>query len=418
MDPRSQSQNYGSQSPDRYPTAQRPTPHGAPSNRPPVRRKRRRRRRRKNILPALIVAVIGVVVIALLVMGVRSLFENSAAGKDKDETPSVLDTTPQPTATPAPKPTTTPVPTAAQERDIEGLEVAEYDGTVVVGDGAYEYYKYDNDITGSYINAINTAAQSASGIAQVHAIVMPTSIDIMLPISFLDQYADLTSDQEKASAYILNSLDSSIKKISVYDALKAHCDEDLFFRTDNHITGLGGYYIYHEWAYQNGIMPLSLMELNKKEYDGFKGNIYTNLFIDALTAEKVPVYQSPANLSFSHITETGAMVEAELYPDVSSYDYTQKYRAYMDGTYLYSEITNNDLDDGSCCIIVIDSNGTPVAPYFANHFQKVCIVDYRSYGSSVAELAKEKGATDIIFCTSITATRYSSLVEGLESVND
>ena len=418
MDPRNHSQSYGTPSPDRYPTAQRPTPHGS-TGRPPVRRKRRRRRRRRrNILPILIVAVIGVVIISLLIFGVKSLFENSRSENGKDEVSSVLDTTPEPTATPVPKPTTTPVPLPAEENSIEGLEVNEYEGTVVVGESGYEYYKYDNDLTTAYISAINDAAKSAEGIANMHLIVMPTSIDITLPISFLDRYADLTSDQEKASAYILKSVDSSVMKISVYDALKAHCDEKLFFRTDNHITGLGGYYVYHEWAYQNGIMPLSLMELNKKSYDGFKGNIYTNLFIDALTAEDVEVYESPANLSFSHITETGAMVDAELYPDVSTYDYTQKYRAYMDGTYFYSEIVNNDIKDNSCCVLVIDSNGTPVAPYFANHFQKVCIVDYRSYSGSVAQLAQEKGATDIIYCTSITATRYSSLVEGLDAVND
>ena len=85
MDPRNHSQSYGTPSPDRYPTAQRPTPHGS-TGRPPVRRKRRRRRRRRrNILPILIVAVIGVVIISLLIFGVKSLFENSRSENGKDE---------------------------------------------------------------------------------------------------------------------------------------------------------------------------------------------------------------------------------------------------------------------------------------------------------------------------------------------
>lgn len=79
-------------------------------------------------------------------------------------------------------------------------------------------------------------------------------------------------------------------------------------------------------------------------------------------------------------------------------------------------ITNADAKDDSSCVLVIDSNGTAIAPYIASHYKNVYVIDYRIYGQSATALAQEKGAKDIIVCTSITATRESSLVDGLNNV--
>lgn len=394
----------------------RPNSPQPPNRRPPTRRKKKKSNR--NLLPALVVGVIGVVIIALVIMGIKSLFEGSDKVSTGSESSSVLDATPVPALTPTPEPTASPTPEPAKEADITGKTVEKLDEMVIVGDGAYEYYKYNNDVATNYISAINSAGSSAAGISDVYEMIIPTSIDIMLPLDFLNDYADVTSDQQKASAYILSSLDSSVKTVSVYDALKAHCDENLYFRTDNHISGLGAYYMYEQWAYAKGVTPISLSDCTKKDYDGFLGNIYTSTLSSAISeSETVSVYEPKASLSMQYMIEDGSLTDGSVFPDVANYDTSYKYSAFLDGTHIYSVINNSSITDGSAAVLVIDSNGTAIAPFIACHYQTLYVIDYRSYSASAASLAQEKGASDIIYCTSITATIAQSLVDSLENVN-
>ena len=50
------------------------------------------------------------------------------------------------------------------------------------------------------------------------------------------------------------------------------------------------------------------------------------------------------------------------------------------------------------------------------HYQNVYVVDYRSYSGSIPELAREKGASDVIVLSNVIATSSSSAVEGLRSL--
>lgn len=399
--------------------SQRHNPQGhntvrpASSGRPPVRK---RRKKKKNLLPALVLGIIGVVIIALIIMGVKSLFEGKPEEEKSPESSSILDFTPPPTPTPKATPTPPPAPTPAKEADITGLEVQQQDDMVMVGDAAYEYYKYDKNTAESYISAINGISKKAKGIADVYDIIIPTSIDVMLPLDFLNDYADYTSDQQKASAYILSAVDKSVKGVPVFDALKSHCDNpELYFKSDNHITGLSAYYIYREWALAKGLTPVELADCEKKTYEGFIGNLANG--IDALSkGENLTVYEPPFDLSYEQLTDSGVLEPAAVFPDASSYDSYYKYNAFLGGSSIMGVITNADAKDDSSCVLVIDSNGTAIAPYIASHYKNVYVIDYRIYGQSATALAQEKGAKDIIVCTSITATRESSLVDGLNNV--
>ena len=70
----------------------------------------------------------------------------------------------------------------------------------------------------------------------VYDMIVPTSIDIMLPES---TRAGLnTDDQKKAIDYMYGSMLDETKKVNIYDTLMSHNDEYLYFRTDHHWTAL------------------------------------------------------------------------------------------------------------------------------------------------------------------------------------
>lgn len=195
-------------------------------------------------------AFIIVAVIIVVAIGIKSASTTAKANGNSILSASAT-ATPEPTATPAP--TQTPKPAAAQEKDISNATVTQYDSLLTVDGTAYEYYKFSGDNATATISAINSMATSLN--VNTYAMMIPSGIDIMLPLSLLDELADVTSDQQKAESYILTSLDSSVKTIATYDQLKAYCDQDLYFNTDNHISGLCGYYIYQQWAAAKGFQP-------------------------------------------------------------------------------------------------------------------------------------------------------------------
>lgn len=387
-------------------------PRENPAHRPPPRK----RKKKFNLLPAIVLGIVGVVIIALIIMGIKTLVENGKAEEEpKGTLESMLEEVSQ-APTPTPEPTPTPGPTAAPEKDITGKEVEDLGNMVVVGDSAYEYYKFNTDIASSYIDSMNKAAESASGKAEVTCMILPSAVDIMLPLSFLNEYAEQTSDQEKAITYLYSKMTGDIRKLSLYAPLKAHCNEDLYFRTDNHVTSLGAYYAYEQWAQSKGLTPLSLSDCEKVEYEGFQGNLYASSESSALSEpETLITYQPKADMTLK-VQEDGELQEWPLFVDVTDYGALYKYSTFLSGSHSYAEITNHDLSDGSACVLVIDSNGTPLAPYIATHYQTTYVIDYRDYTGSAASLASEKGASDILYFTSITATASESLSEYLSNV--
>ncbi len=371
-----------------------------------------RERARINRLTFVILAFIVIAVIIVVAIGIKSASTTAKANGNSVLSASAT-ATPEPTATPAP--TQTPKPTAAQEKDISNATVTQYDSMLTVDGTAYEYYKFNNDNATATISAINSMATSLN--VNTYAMMIPSGIDIMLPLSLLDELAEVTSDQQKAESYILTSLDSSVKTISTYDQLKAYCDQELYFNTDNHISGLCGYYLYQQWAAAKGVSAVSLSSCSETSYSGFYGNISNSTGL-SLDEDTVTVYNPGTNFSYNYMDDYGTTQDGTVFVDVTDYAATQKYQAFLGGVHTRSQITNNDATDNSTCVLVIDSNGTSIAPFIATHYKNTYLVDYRySYETdNLSKIVSDTGATDVIFCLSMGITGTGDLASGLTTL--
>ncbi len=371
-----------------------------------------RERARINRLTVIILAFIVIAVIIVVIIGVKSASTTAKANGTSVLSASTT-ATPEPTATPAP--TQTPKPVAAQEKDVSNATITQYDSMLTVDGTAYEYYKFSNDNATATISAINSMATSLN--VNTYAMMIPSGIDIMLPLSLLDELAEVTSDQQKAESYILTSLDASVKTIATYDQLKAYCDQELYFNTDNHISGLCGYYIYQQWAAVKGVSAVSLSSCSETSYSGFYGNISNSTGL-SLDEDTVTVYDPGTSFSYNYMDDYGTTQDGTVFVDVSDYAATQKYQAFLGGVHTRSQITNNSATDDSSCVLVIDSNGTSIAPFIATHYKNTYIVDYRySYETdNLSKIVSDTGATDVIFCLSMGVTGTGDLASGLTTL--
>lgn len=399
----------------------------------PVHRGRPPRRKSgPPLFPILVLAVVLILAVVIIVLLSRSCSSseepagnNSSAvstvsGTETSGLTSTASGATDPAATPAPTPSAQPTPAAQEEPQAAPETVG---GLLVVEDTAYEYYNFVTDLANDYITAVVDAGKKLEGKATVYDMVIPTSIDIMLPESYIEKNSLNTSDQKKAiDEYILPSItaqDPNIKTVSIFDTLKAHANEYLYFRTDHHWTQLGAYYGYVEFCKARGFEPVALDQFDRADYTGYLGSFYTATNSAALAAnpDTVEAYIPRADVNLSFTQTDGQTVESwPLIADGEQYDTTSKYIAYCAGDQPYEEIVNNDMTEGPSIVVVKESFGNCFLPFLVNHYKNVYVVDYRSYNGTVTDLVNSTGATDVLLLNNISMTRNEGLIDSFSNI--
>lgn len=399
----------------------------------PVHRGRPPRRKSgPPLFPILVLAVVLILAVVIIVLVSRSCSSseepagnNSSAvsavsGTETSGLTSTASGATDPAATPAPTPSAEPTPAPQEEPQVAPETVG---GLLVVEDTAYEYYNFVTDLAKDYITAVVDAGKKLEGKATVYDMVIPTSIDIMLPESYIEKNNLNTSDQKKAiDEYILPSItaqDSNIKTVSIFDTLKAHANEYLYFRTDHHWTQLGAYYGYVEFCKARGFEPVALDQFDRADYTGYLGSFYTATNSAALAAnpDTVEAYIPRADVNLSFTQTDGQTVESwPLIADGEQYDTTSKYIAYCAGDQPYEEIVNNDMTEGPSIVVVKESFGNCFLPFLVNHYKNVYVVDYRSYNGTVTDLVNSTGATDVLLLNNISMTRNEGLIDSFSNI--
>ena len=295
-----------------------------------------------------------------------------------------------------------------------------YDGTNImrVDDRAYEMCVFLEDETKSYAALISDTAARLKGKTTVYDLIIPTAYGVMMPddmresISF---YIDTGECIEK----VYSDMSSDVKTVSCYDTLMRHRDEFIYFRTDHHWTANGAYYAYSEFCKKKGVEPYSLEGRRVDEYGGFLGSLYKEggNIPELLPEETVYAYWPVSeNVKMLITTAEGNQVEEPIIKDVSNYSGANKYSTFAGGDNPITEFTNEDVTDGSVCIIIKESFGNALLPFIADHYSKVYEIDYRYWKGNVVELAEQVGANDLIFANNFMMISSKSNIGKLNMI--
>lgn len=299
-----------------------------------------------------------------------------------------------------------------------GGEVIEqkFDAIYIYGNSAYEYYNFSKSTADEYVAAINSAAEEAENAGiNFYNMIIPTSMDITLNQETRSKLS--TSDQRDAINYMYSGMNESVTIVPVFDLLKAHSEEYIYFRTDHHWTSLGAYYAYAKFMTVKGDDYVTLDRFTPYSFTPFLGSFYNDSG-KSQELEKTPdtvfAYMPPFEASFSML-QTGASeyIDWPLICDVSDYAASYKYLCFIGGDNPVSVIENKDMENGDTCIFVKESFGNAFAPYLACNYKYVYVIDYRHFDSDIIDFAKETGATDILVQNNISMTRNPYLVSRL-----
>ncbi len=362
----------------------------------------------------LIVVIVAIVLIVTLVG--KGNGEKEPASSLSSSTSSGIASTPSstPSSGVSSQAALTPPPEKIPSGSAEKL------GTLLkIGDTGYEYYNFVEERANDYITTVCDAEKQLSS-ATLYNMIVPTSIDITLPESYLEQNEVNSQDQNKAINYMYSSMaaiNPEVKTVSIFDALKLHNNEYLYFRTDHHWTQLGAYYAYVEFCKAKGITPNALEDYEKSSYDGFLGSFYSESPNDDMAnhPDTVDVYRSKADASLSYTDSEGNTIEDwPVIQDGTDYSTENKYLIFCAADQPYEEIVNSDLSDGSACLVVKESFGNVFIPFLVDHYQTIYVVDYRYYDGDISDLAAEKNVSDVILLNNISMTRNEELIDALK----
>ena len=325
--------------------------------------------------------------------------------------------TPRPT--PAPVETVISAPNAAEPEETEppveedeepvwGGKVIEEEDLVTlgaliqIGDSAFSFTGFSQYYTDMYAESINKAAELLDGKARVFSVLALHSTTLLLPRDYRDSIG--CKPEEEFIAYLNGQLTGNAYGVDTYNALLPHNGEYIYFRTDHHWTALGAYYAYVEWARVAGVEPVGLEEYEERIFEPFYGSLYYQANQSSkLRPDEVYAYVPPGDVHL-YIELNGADsldnrgYEQTLITEIAGID---KYLCFLTGDVPLATFVNNDITDGSACLIIKNSNGNPFCYYFTQHYQYVYVIDYRKYSRrSLTKFVDYYDVDDVIFCLS------------------
>ena len=330
---------------------------------------------------------------------------------------------PQETEPPVPEtepPVTTPPEAPVEEwGGVNAGEDAEiYLGNVIqIGDTAFNYFGFSENLSNRFIRTMTRFSEAMAEKEDVNIVttLIPTSVGVLVEKEYQEKIGCV--DQGEVIDYLFSGISDDIIKVDIFDTLVEHNDEYLYFRTDHHWTALGGYYCYQDICLALGMEPTPLENFEELDMGEFQGSNYFKCKKSSkLLLDNVYAYNPPGDVSMI-ITNDKGTFPWEIITDMSRSSLQSKYMTFLAGDHALCEITNNDLPEGSTCVIVKDSYGNCVAPFFTQNYHKVYVLDFRKYGRMTLQKFVDKyEVDDVIFLLQVAAAQdinYNDLIAGI-----
>jgi hypothetical protein len=246
-------------------------------------------------------------------------------------------------------------------------------------------------------------AQVKKNLSYVNQLRERTSANVYLGL--IPSAAEVWKDKLPAGAESWDQTDLLEKSdVDFETALNGHADEQIFYRTDHHWTSLGAYYGYAAVmeslgreeetlsadAFERWTMPLS---------DQFQGTLYSQSGVHWLTPDAIEFWGREDGLTVTS-WRTGQAEESALY--VTDYLGTKdKYSAFLGGNQPLCVIQNENVTDGSKLLLIRDSYADALAPFLAQNFSEVHLLDLRYYRASAAQYAADHDIDNILVLYSV-----------------
>lgn len=195
--------------------------------------------------------------------------------------------------------------------------------------------------------------------------------------------------------------ESGVSFVDLREAFKGAYSggSQLYYKTDHHWTTLGAYTAYEKLCGQLGITAAPKEKFSVKTYSGFYGTTYSTSGFWFTQPDSIEIWDNPENSEANVKVKISEGGSTEEYGSMYFYNHLEeddKYPVFIDGNHAVTEITNSKAEGGTL-LMVKDNFSHCIAPFLAENYSKIILVDMRYYKMSVSQLAEKENPEQIVF---------------------
>ncbi len=228
---------------------------------------------------------------------------------------------------------------------------------------------------------------------EINVCIVPNSFEILTD-KLPEAFPNISEEERIGDFYSRLKSADNVRTINMYDSLKSHKDEYIYYRTDHHWTTQGAYYGYLKLCDDMGLAAVDINDLEgvKKETGDFLGTYYSKYKGAGI---------NPDILTYYDIGVKGYKAGKNEYPSMYDTDKLKIYDKYAMFLHGNEGLSVVDSDTGSGAsdkelVIFKDSYSNCLIPFLTYDYDRITVVDLRYYPDPVSGLLKEHPDADIL----------------------
>jgi hypothetical protein len=310
-------------------------------------------------------------------------------------------------------------PVVADQRNIQKFQSEvpvqakmENSGVIVVGSAptARALMAFNNKKGGEkgFAKVVNLYQETFGPDVNVYCMVIPTATEFYCP----ESARSCSQSEFLVLSDLYAQIDSTVRVVDVYMALRNHVNEDIYLRTDHHWSPLGAYYAARQFAMVAGVKVPELEEYEPRTIKGFVGSMYG--YSKDITVKKSPedfVYYTPRDVNYSttyrvytldkdyRITGEKKARKGDFFVAVSNT--SSAYCTFMGSDVRITQV-KTDADSDRRLLVLKDSFGNAIPGYLFDSFEEIHVVDFRYFTYNIKDYVDQNGITDILMANNIS----------------
>lgn len=364
---------------------------------------------------------LGVIVVLLLI--VAAVFAAVLIGRGMNaEKDAQSQAQTEPTAaTSAPtSPAYTPEKVKLPELSDDGSDGA-MDGSVYIWNKqGFDIFKGNEKTALSYSDAISSYKKALGDDIKVFNMVIPNHTEFGLPQRLSTEIG--SNPQRDNTTVIYSNYSTAVTPVDVYNALGQKRNDYIFLGTDYRWTSLGAYYAYEQFAKTAGFEPTALSQMEKNTINDYAGGYVTSTWNGQLSEnlDTIDYYTIPASLTCTlyRTDEDGNTSETPetvgLYKEVSGDE--DFYNVFLYGDNANMVIDNEGITNGDKIALVKDMYGNAFAPFLANNYDEVHVIDFRYFKGNLKEYCEKNKIKTVLFLNGIMSANSAIQLENMNKL--
>lgn len=267
----------------------------------------------------------------------------------------------------------------------------------------------------SYAKSISNYKTFLGNDIKVYDMVIPNNTEFGLPERISK---DISNRQRDNTEAIITNLSSDVIPTDIYNILGQHRNDYIFYNTDSHWTNQGAYYAYTAFAQTAGLTPVSQkdLKLNKIEHK-FKGS-----YIESTKTEEtqngnpdllanldtVSYYDLPKNTTVTAMKSGSTAEETISFYNTDTNEESTPTDIFNTFECSYAVIKNSDIKDKSKIAVVKDSFGDALAPFLAQHYSEVHLIDITNFKRNLKTYCTNNSIKEVLYVNSIMSANAAA----------